>query len=201
MVHNSRERQRVENREQLARACAGLLPEKKLERFLPGDSAGELEVYGTLLKPRRESRALLDCTLTWGDSPEKWYPNAQVHVRAEGVPFWLNEADAGEDAPDFGVPLPSGTKGTTTQDADNGGQVVATLTVPCPQGAAIRGRTAHKTYVSVSLPFRTDSSEPPYMADPSDADRRLVSRTAVRVADWVSGRRGCGGPDLGDGSR
>lgn len=78
------------NRDQLTRACAGLLP-AELSSFVPDDSAGVLDEYGTLLAPRQQSRALLDCTLSWGGGGERQEPDAQVRVRAQAV---LGRADA-----------------------------------------------------------------------------------------------------------
>ncbi|MER7000796.1 hypothetical protein ABT342_34675, partial [Streptomyces sp. NPDC000410] len=65
-----RAQQRAANLDQLERACAGLLPGEQLRGFVPGNSAGALEEYGTMLDPGQESRALLDCTLSWG--PGRW---------------------------------------------------------------------------------------------------------------------------------
>ncbi|MER6999510.1 hypothetical protein ABT342_27965, partial [Streptomyces sp. NPDC000410] len=65
-----RAEQRAANLDQLERSCAGLLPREPLRGFVPGNSTGALEEYGTMLDPGQESRALLDCTLSWG--PGRW---------------------------------------------------------------------------------------------------------------------------------
>lgn len=171
------------NQDQLTRACAGLLPEE-LRSFLPDDAAGELDEYGTLLTPRQQSRALLDCTLTWGGGTE---PDAHVKVRAQPV---LGAADT--TAGGFELPLPSSALGgISTAERLTGTQVTATLLTECPKGLGGWVRPSKDLLVSVELPSRADSEY-----DVPKADRLLASRTAVRVADRVSREQGCGGRPL-----
>ncbi|MEU5957148.1 hypothetical protein [Streptomyces sp. NPDC047525] len=180
------------NRDQLNRACAGLLPEE-LSSFVPDDSAGVLEEYGTLLTSRQQSRALLDCTLSWGGDAGGLEPDAQVRVRAEAV---LGKAQA--PAGDFELPLPSGTLGGTgsSEDRLDGSQVSATLLTGCPKGLSGRVRPSKDLLVSVDLPSHADSEY-----DIPRSDRLLASRTAVRVADWVSREQGCGTEPLADAAK
>ncbi|MEV0526271.1 hypothetical protein AB0I66_22790 [Streptomyces sp. NPDC050439] len=176
------------NQDQLTHACAGLLP-GELRSFVPDDSAGVLDEYGTLLAPRQQSRALLDCTLTWGGGDERWEPDAQVRVRAQAV---LGRADTPGGG--FELPLPdSALGGVSTDDRLHGSQVSATLLTECRKGLSGRVRPSKDLLVSVDLPSRADSEY-----DVPKADRLLASRTAVRVADWVSREQGCGGRPLAD---
>ncbi|MGW0905613.1 hypothetical protein [Streptomyces sp. NPDC002853] len=171
------------NQDQLAHACAGLLP-VELRSFVPDDSAGVLDEYGTLLTPREQSRALLDCTLSWGGGDERREPDARVRVRAQAV---LGRTDAPVGG--FELPLPSGALGgMSTDDRLRGSQVSATLLTECPKGLSGRVRPSKDLLVTVDLPSRADSEY-----DVPKADRVLASRTAVRVADWVSREQGCGG--------
>ncbi|MFF3834224.1 hypothetical protein ACFYXX_26095 [Streptomyces sp. NPDC002458] len=183
-----RDRQRSGNLEQLGRACAGLLPHERLRGFVPDDSAGVLEEYGTMLDPGRESRALLDCTLAWG--PGRWEPEALVQVRAEALIAAQVAAD--DEGPrtvgDFPMPLPAGARGgTMADDRLNGSAVSASLRVECPSGLRGRSRPAESFRVTVDLPSAADDEY-----DVPDADRLLAARTAVDVANWVLGHQDCG---------
>ncbi|MEW1928065.1 hypothetical protein [Streptomyces sp. NPDC088360] len=187
-VSRSQERDdlRAANHDQLARACEGLLP-GELSDFVPDDSAGVLDEYGTLLAPRQQSRALLDCTLTWGGG--RGEPDAQAGVRAQAV---LGKTDAPGGG--FELPLPSGALGgISVEERLDGSQVSATLLTECPKGLSGRVRPSKDLLVSVELPSHADSE----YAVPK-ADRLLASSTAVRVADWVSREQGCGGRPLAD---
>ncbi|MGW6023618.1 hypothetical protein [Streptomyces sp. NPDC055099] len=176
------------NQDQLTHACAGLLP-GELRSFVPDDAAGVLDEYGTLLAPRQQSRALLDCTLTWGGGEERWEPDARVRVRAQAV-LGRTEAPGGG----FELPLPStALGGVSTEDRLHGSQVSATLLTECPKGLSGRVRPSKDLLVSVDLPSRADSEY-----DVPKADRLLASRTAVRVADWVSREQNCAGRPLAD---
>ncbi|MEV6753239.1 hypothetical protein [Streptomyces sp. NPDC051214] len=186
-----REERLAANQDQLTHACAGLLP-GELRSFVPDDSAGVLEEYGTLLAPRQQSRALLDCTLTWGGGDERWEPDAQVRVRAQAV---LGRADAPGGG--FELPLPSSALGgVSTDDRLHGSQVSATLLTECPRGLSGRVRPSKDLLVAVDLPSRADDEY-----DVPEADRLLASRTAVRVADWVSREQGCGGRPLAEAEK
>ncbi|MGV9877758.1 hypothetical protein [Streptomyces sp. NPDC003006] len=187
----SRSEERAErlaaNEKQLARACAGLLPEE-LRSFVPDDRTGVLHEFGTMLHPRRESRALLDCTLSWGGGGDAWEPDAQARVRAEAVLTRVSPPalDGG-----FGLPLPDSALGAvSTDDRLNGSTVSAALLADCPKGLTGRVRPARDLLVTVDLPSAADEYHVP------EADRLLASRTAVRVADWVARKQGCGSEPL-----
>jgi hypothetical protein len=151
-----RARQREANLDQLVSACAGLLPREQLRGFVPGDSAGALEEYGTMLDPGRESRALLDCTLSWGAG--RWEPEALVRVEAQ-VAAQVAEADAGDRSVGaFPMPLPPGARGSTgADDRVNGSEVSASLQVERPRGLRGRSRPSKRFQVSVELPSKADS--------------------------------------------
>ncbi|MFH8489542.1 hypothetical protein [Streptomyces longisporoflavus] len=183
-VSQSRERdaRAAANQEQLARGCKGLFP-GELSSFVPDDSAGVLTEYGTMLAPRQQSRALLDCTLSWGGGAARVEPDARVRVRAEAV---LGRTDAPDGG--FELPLPSSALGGSgAVDRRDGGEVSATLLAECPKGLSGRIRASKDLRVFVALPSRADSEY-----DVSKADRLLAERTAVRVADRVSREQGCG---------
>ncbi|MEV7190252.1 hypothetical protein AB0N81_00405 [Streptomyces sp. NPDC093510] len=173
------------NRNLVAQGCAGLLREE-LYSSVPDDERGVLDEYGTLLQPRQESRALLDCTLAWGGGKTS---EADVRVRAEAVRGRTSpEAVTG----DFGLPLPPGaTGGVGSADRWDGGAVVAALLVDCPKGLHGRGPTTRDLRVSVELP-----SEGADEYDVSEADRIAAARTAAKVTNWVSRKEGCGGEPL-----
>ncbi|WP_229871227.1 hypothetical protein [Streptomyces longisporoflavus] len=174
------------NQEQLARGCKGLFP-GELRSFVPDDSAGVLTEYGTMLAPRQQSRALLDCTLSWGGGADRVEPDAQVRVRAEAV---LGRTDAPDGG--FGLPLPSSALGGGgAEDRRDGSEVSATILAECPKGLSGRVRPSEDLRVFVALPSRADSEY-----DVSEADRLLAERTAVRVADRVSREQGCGARPL-----
>ncbi len=183
-----RAQQRADNLDQLARACGGLLPREQLRGFVPGDSAGVLEEYGTMLDPGQESRALLDCSLSWGAG--RWEPEALVQVRAEAlIATQVAEADTGSRSiGDFPMPLPAGARGGSgADDRVVGSEVSASLQVECPGGLRGRSQASTRFQVSVELPSAADSEY-----DVSDTDRLLAARTAVGVANWVIERQDCG---------
>ncbi|WP_031083478.1 hypothetical protein [Streptomyces sp. NRRL WC-3549] len=184
-----RARQRTDNLEQLEHACAGLLPHEQLRDFVPADSAGVLDEYGTMLDPDQESRALLNCTLAWG--PGRWEPDALVRVRAEALV--AAQAGGAGSVYDFPFPLPSGVRGSTTSDGRlHGSEVRAHLRVDCPRGVRGRSLPSKGFDVSVKLPSKQDREY-----DVSDAEYLLVARTAVDVANWVIGRQDCGRGPIG----
>ncbi|WP_245769624.1 hypothetical protein [Streptomyces indicus] len=196
---NDQQRQQAQNRSELKRACAGLLPERDLRQYLPDDSAGTLEEYGTMLDPGQESRALLDCTLSWGGG--RWGPDAAVTIRAEALVAGQGDAkpgnsekDPGDATPyvpqvdDFEIPLPLGAHGSTVAgERLEGSEVTASLKVECPNG--LKGRTlpSRDLQVSVTLPAQAESEY-----DVPHADRLRTARTAVRVANWVTEKQNCG---------
>ncbi|WP_327353355.1 hypothetical protein [Streptomyces sp. NBC_01304] len=151
-------------------ACEGLLPQKYLAAFVPDGTPVHGEEFGSMLDPRQESRALLDCRLDLG-----------VQVRAEGL-LGAPRASADDTYP-FPFRLPSGTRGLLADD--NGAR--ASLVVECPGGVQGRVRESKDFEVTVDLPTGDDS-----YGDPSKANRYRVARTAVRVANWVAARQKCG---------
>ncbi|MEU7648004.1 hypothetical protein [Streptomyces huasconensis] len=182
-----REERLAANQRQLARACAGLLP-RELGAFVPDDRSGVLDEFGTMLSPREESRALLDCTLSWGGGGDAWEPDAQARVRAEAV--LTRTAPPPSDA-SFGLPLPDSALGTvSTDDRLTGSTVSASLLADCPKGLTGRVRPSRDLLVTVDLPSAEDEYDVP------EEDRLLAARTAVRVADWVAKKQGCGGAPL-----
>ncbi|UFQ18843.1 MULTISPECIES: hypothetical protein [Streptomyces] len=182
-----REERLAANQRQLARACAGLLP-RELGAFVPDDKSGVLDEFGTMLSPREESRALLDCTLSWGGGDDAWEPDAQARVRAEAA---LTRTAPPPSDGSFGLPLPDSALGTvSTDDRLTGSTVSASLLADCPKGLTGRVRPSRDLLVTVDLPSAEDEYDVP------EADRLLAARTAVRVADWVAKKQGCGGAPL-----
>ncbi|MFJ2769306.1 hypothetical protein [Streptomyces sp. NPDC087300] len=187
VVADGRERDEVRaaNEAQFTRACAGLLPDE-VRSFMPDDERGVLDEYGTMLRPRQESRALLDCTLSWGGGGDAWEPEAQARVRAEAV--LGRTAPPGVDNTGFGLPLPDSALGSVgTGDRLTGSKVTASLLTDCPDGLSGRVRPARDLLVSVELPSASDDEY-----DVPKADRLLASRTAAKVANWVAHKQGCG---------
>ncbi|MFC8697282.1 hypothetical protein [Streptomyces parvus] len=186
-----RAQQRADNLRQLDRACAGLLPGERLRGFVPGDGAGVLEEYGTMLDPGQESRALLNCTLSWGSG--RWEPAHRVRIRAEArIAAQVEEAEAAEAGSrhisDFPLPLPPGVTGSTgADDRVVGSEVSASLSVECPGGLSGRKAPSRTLQVSVELPSKADSEY-----DVPAADHLLAARTAVATANWVTERQKCG---------
>ncbi|MFD0423999.1 hypothetical protein [Streptomyces parvus] len=186
-----RAQQRTDNLRQLDRACAGLLPGERLRGFVPGDGAGVLEEYGTMLDPGQESRALLNCTLSWGSG--RWEPAHRVRIRAEArIAAQVEEAEEAEKGiprvSDFPLPLPPGVTGSTGSDNRvRGSEVSASLRVECPGGLRGRKAPSRTLQVSVELPSKADSEY-----DVPATDHLLAARTAVATANWVTERQKCG---------
>ncbi|MCF3120033.1 hypothetical protein IPZ68_09965 [Streptomyces arenae] len=186
-----REDRLAANQEQLTRACAGLLPEE-LRSYVPDDEDGVLDEFGTMLRPGQESRSLLDCTLSWGGGGDAWEPDARARVRAEAA---LTRAASPALDGGFELPLPDSALGSVSTDGRlHGSTVTAALLVDCPKGLTGRVRPSRDLLVSVDLPSRADEYDVP------KADKALASRTAVRVADWVAHKQGCGSKPLADAS-
>lgn len=179
------------NRELVARGCAGLLREE-LYASVPDDERGVLDEFGTLLQPRQESRALLDCTLAWGGDGGTSEADVQARVRAEAVPERMSPAAL---TGDFGLPLPpSAAGGVGAVDRWDGDSVAASLLVDCPKGLEGRGRSTRDLLVSVDLP--SEAGEYSDESDIPEADRLATARTAAKVANWVSRKQGCGSEPL-----
>ncbi|MEV0319290.1 hypothetical protein ACIBKX_38375 [Streptomyces sp. NPDC050658] len=184
-VSAERDEQLAANKEKLATACQGLLP-AEVRHEAPEDTVAVLNEYGTMLRPHQDSRALLDCTVKWS-AGEK---DPDVRVRAEAV---LDRAEAPGGG--FGLPLPSGASGGGGgTDTFGPAQVSATLLTSCPKGLSGRVRPSKDLLVSVELPSSADDAY-----DIPKSEQLLASRTAVRVADWVSREQGCGGRPLKGG--
>ncbi|MFF0448515.1 hypothetical protein ACFYT4_19235 [Streptomyces sp. NPDC004609] len=181
------------NRAQLKRACQGLLPQDRLRPFLPDRSAGRLVEYGTVLEPGQESRALLDCRLSWDGRGTADPDGAEVRVRAE--PLLRMREDTPEDSAQegraFPLPLPPSAVGDSETDED---ETVATLLVTCPGGLVRRtGRTAElQVMVSLPLPSRGPGRDRAEVR----GYRLAAARTAASVANWIAERRRCGGEPL-----
>lgn len=184
---------RAANESQFTRACAGLLPDE-LRSFMPDDERGDLDEYGTMLRasgaggPRQESRALLDCTLSWGSRGQGWEPGAGTRVRAEAVLGHTTPLPADGD---FELPLPESALGSVSVgDRLEGSTVTAAVLADCPKGLTGRVRPARDLLVTVDLPSREDEYDVP------KSERLLASRTAARVANWVTKKQSCGGEPL-----
>ncbi len=146
-----------------------------------------------MLDPGQESRALLDCTLSWGEG--RWEPEALVQVRAEAlIAAQVAAADEGDRSIGaFPIPLPAGVRGGTgADDRVNGSEVTASLQVECPRGLRGRSRPSERFQVSVELPSKADSGY-----DVPASDHLVAARTAVGVANWVIGRQNCGREPIG----
>ncbi|QEU91031.1 hypothetical protein CP970_09190 [Streptomyces kanamyceticus] len=184
---------RAANEGQFTRACAGLLPDE-LRSFMPDDERGDLDEHGTMLRasgaggPRQESRALLDCTLSWGERGAGWEPDARTRVRAEAA---LGRTDPLTADGGFELPLPESALGSvSTSDRFGGSTVTATVLADCPKGLTGRVRPSRDLLVTVDLPSREGEYDVP------KPERLLASRTAARVANWVTKKQSCGGEPL-----
>ncbi|WP_409238167.1 hypothetical protein [Streptomyces sp. PA5.6] len=181
------------NRELVARGCAGLLRED-MYASAPDDVRGVLDAYGTLLRPGQESRALLDCTLAWGDGDGGTAAGVRARVRAEAVP---DRTSPGPVTGDFGLPLPPSATGSTgTADRRDGAVATASLLVDCPKGLHGRGRVTRDLLVSVELPSGADDAD---VYGVPKSERLAVARTAAKVTNWVSRKQGCGSQPLRTG--
>ncbi|MGW6582098.1 hypothetical protein ACWF76_22420 [Streptomyces globisporus] len=190
-----RAQQRSDNLRQLDRACAGLLPGERLRGFVPADRAGVLEEYGTMLDPGQESRALLNCTLSWGAG--RWEPTHRVRIRAEAqIRAQVQEDEAAEKGiprvSDFPLPLPPGVTGSTgADDRVEGSEVSASLRVECPGGLRGRKAPSRTLQVAVELPSKADSDYDVPVADHLLAARTAVAGIATDTAANASRRYGC----------
>ncbi|MFE0176584.1 hypothetical protein ACFWZ2_30135 [Streptomyces sp. NPDC059002] len=182
-----RDEVRAANADQFTRACAGLLPEE-MRPFVSDDERGALDEFGTMLRPGQESRALLDCTLSWGGGGDAWEPDAQARVRAEAV--------LGSTAPPtldggYELPLPETALGAVSvDDRLRGSTVTASVLADCPKGLTGRVRPARDLLVTVDLPSHSDEYDVP------KSERLVASRTAADVANWVTRKQGCGSRPL-----
>ncbi|PJE97401.1 hypothetical protein CUT44_11980 [Streptomyces carminius] len=170
------------NRARAQKACAGLLPAEHLAAFLPEDSAARTEEYGTLLDPGQESRALADCLLGWEGGEQ---------VRLRVAPWSPEDEEPADDMYRWLFPyrLPDGFSGVSDREGAE-----ASLRVPCPDGPPGRLRLGTDLKVSVGMPVHRGEGE----YSPSGKNRTLLADWAVRVADWVGERQGCGTQPLGD---
>ena len=170
------------NRDQLRNACDGALPYGDLERLVRDARPGELRQHGTMLAPGRESRSLLDCSLSWGGG------NA-VTVHAEAL---VSDVPQGMETRQIVNPGPGDTftaPGTTGRYGARGAWLVA----DCLGGLDGRVRPTTDLYVTAKV---TDGR--------AGADRTTALtgfRTAVHVANAITRAQRCGGPPLDPPSR
>ncbi|MFK4070750.1 hypothetical protein [Streptomyces sp. NPDC029674] len=176
------------NRELVARGCAGLLREEAYAS-VPDDARAVLDEFGTILRPRQQSRALLDCTLAWSGDGSVSDGDVRARVRAEAAPDRTSPAAL---TGGFGLPLPPGAVGGmgSADRWDGGSTTTASLLVDCPQGLRGRGRTTRDLLVSVELPSEADEGDAP------EAERLAAAGMAARITNWVSRKQGCGGEPL-----
>lgn len=174
-------------RAQYRQACAGLLPDSGLRGGrLPEDAPDEAEEYGTLLTPRQDSRALLDCELVW-HAEKGEHTRKRVAVRAERAPQHRRKSDElGMHSTGFTEGLPSYAWGGTAPDS-KGEAEYAALRVTCARELPGRGPATRKLDVHITLP---QPSGKRYTL--SREERALLSRTAVRVSDWAAVKTDCG---------
>ncbi|MEU1801472.1 hypothetical protein [Streptomyces sp. NPDC019937] len=169
------------NRDQLRKACDGALPYGDLERLVRDARPGELEQHGTMLAPGRESRSLLDCSLSWGGGNE-------VTVHAEAL---VSDVPQGMETRQIVGPGPGATftaPGTTGRYGARGAWLVA----DCLGGLDGRVRPTTDLYVTAKV---TDGSAAE--AGGADATTALTGfRTAVHVANAITRTQRCGGPPL-----
>ncbi|RNG27453.1 hypothetical protein EEJ42_13190 [Streptomyces botrytidirepellens] len=138
---------------------------------------GELRQHGTMLAPGRESRSLLDCSLSWGGG------NA-VTVHAEAL---VSDVPQGMETRQIVNPGPGDTftaPGTTGRYGARGAWLVA----DCLGGLDGRVRPTTDLYVTAKV---TDGR--------AGADRTTALtgfRTAVHVANAITRAQRCGGPPL-----
>lgn len=167
------------NRAQLKRACAGLLPYEELRGAVPGDTAGVVSEYGTMLEPDEDSRSLLNCSVTWPG-------HGSVRVRAVALisrlPMTVRAEDILPGGDDDGYEAP-GVTGRVGEDGRS--WVVA----ECPGGIEGRVREVSGMYVTaaVDLPVSGKGKPAEYLAD---------FRTAVQVANGITAAQKCGGSPL-----
>ncbi|MEV6393288.1 hypothetical protein AB0M39_00610 [Streptomyces sp. NPDC051907] len=186
-----------QNRAQLKEACQGLLPQERLRRHLPEDAAGTAEEYGTLLDPDQESRALLDCRLSWGGAARVWVRAEALGERRFQTPaddaseiagYAVEDERGGGSEGRFPFRLPASATGTVQRGEVRGGtSAVASLLVSCPKGLKGRTGATRDLQVAVGLPVEGRLSE---------EDRMLAARTAVSYANWITSRQRCGTPRL-----
>ncbi|WP_039937576.1 hypothetical protein, partial [Streptomyces himastatinicus] len=165
------------NRDQLRNACDGALPYGDLERLVRDARPGELRQHGTMLAPGRESRSLLDCSLSWGGGNT-------VTVHAEAL---VSDVPQGMETRQIVNPGPGDTftaPGTTGRYGARGAWLVA----DCLGGLDGRVRPTTDLYVTAKV---TDGR--------AGADRTTALtgfRTAVHVANAITRAQRCGGPPL-----
>ncbi|WP_055547588.1 hypothetical protein, partial [Streptomyces sp. NBRC 110028] len=169
------------NRDQLRKACDGVLPYGDLERLVRDARPGQLEQYGTMLAPGQESRSLLDCSLSWGGGNE-----VTVHAEAlvSGVPQGMRTRQLIGPGPGATFTAP----GTTGRYGARGAWLVA----DCLGGLDGRVRPTTDLYVTAKV---TDGRAAE--AGGADATTALTGfRTAVHVANAITRTQHCGGPPL-----
>ncbi|WP_199545857.1 hypothetical protein [Streptomyces sp. N35] len=173
----------VANRDQLKRACGGLLPYEELRGLVPDDVRGEAHAYGTRLTPDEESRALLNCSVTWPD---------RGGVEVAAVPILSRLPDRAKLEAEDLLPA-SGMDGDAYEapgvTGRSGGGPGAWVVAECPAGLRTRGREVTGMYVTASA-YRTGAG-----AQKSGTEARALRdvRTAVTVANALTRAQKCGG--------
>ncbi|QKV92493.1 hypothetical protein HUT19_12655 [Streptomyces sp. NA02950] len=179
---------RAANRAQLRKACDGTLPYGDLARLVPDGRRGELRQYGTMLAPDRDSRSLLDCSLSFGDG-------LGVTVHAEAL-----VSDVPEEMKTRELLDPSGGEGTFVAPGTTGqyGRHGAWLVADCRGGLAGRARPTTDLYVRAEVTTE-GGAEGGGRADRSGRERATALagfRTAVHVANAITASQHCGGAPL-----
>ncbi|MCX5262319.1 hypothetical protein OOK27_50835 [Streptomyces canus] len=172
------------NRAQLKSACGGLLPYDELRSLVPDEAEGEVSQYGTVLEHGEESRSLVNCAVTWPG-------HGSVRVRAAALvspmPMSVKVEDimAGADEESYEVPGVTGRAGEDGQ---------TWIVAECADGLDRQVREVSQMYVTadVDLPVPGKGKQ----------GRDLMGfRTAVHVANGITGRQKCGGPPLAEPTR
>ncbi|MCX4825642.1 hypothetical protein OG883_38510 [Streptomyces sp. NBC_01142] len=146
---------------------------------MPDDIAGEVSQYGTMLEPDKDSRSLVNCSVTWPG-------HGSVQVRAVALisplPMTVRAEDIlpGGDSEGYEAP---GVTGRVGEDGRT--WVVA----ECPGGLEGRVREVSGMYVTadVDLPVPGEGERAEHLAD---------FRTAVQVANGITAAQKCGGTPL-----
>jgi hypothetical protein len=168
----------------LKSACGGLLPYDELRSLVPDEVEGEVSQYGTVLEPGEESRSLVNCAVTWPG-------HGSVRVRAAALvspmPMTVKVEDimAGAEEESYEVP---GVTGRAGEDGP------AWIVAECADGLDRQVREVSQMYVTadVDLPVPGKGKQ----------GRDLMDfRTAVHVANGITGRQKCGGSPLAEPTR
>ncbi|MDH6439619.1 hypothetical protein M2158_008160 [Streptomyces sp. SAI-144] len=157
-------------------ACGGLLPYGDLRSLVPDAVVGEVSQYGTVLEPGEESRSLVNCAVTWPG-------HGSVRVRAAALvspmPMSVKVEDimAGAEEESYEVPGVTGRAGEDGQ---------AWIVAECAGGLESQVRKVSQMYVTADVDLSVSGK--------GKQGRDLMGfRTAVHVANGITGRQKCGG--------